>query len=109
MHLAEVARICREEISAICFRSCVVPNCVETMGTLENKTATFTPQDNEASTHTKMISKELEISPRKYQSCVAFNEDFLRRLDAYEVDLVVRSTDISTCRYTYRTSSICGT
>lgn len=26
---------------------------------LENKTATFTPQDNEASTHTKMISKEL--------------------------------------------------
>ena len=33
--------------------------CVETMQMLENKTATFTPQDNEASTHTKMISKEL--------------------------------------------------
>ena len=32
--------------------------CVETMQMLENKTATFTPQDNEASTHTKMISKE---------------------------------------------------
>ena len=31
----------------------------ETMQMLENKTATFTPQDNEASTHTKMISKEL--------------------------------------------------
>ncbi len=34
-------------------------SCVETMQMLENKTATFTPQDNEASTHTKMISKEL--------------------------------------------------
>ena len=33
--------------------------CVETMQMLENKTATFTPQDNEASTHTKMISEEL--------------------------------------------------
>lgn len=33
--------------------------CVETMKMLEDGTATFTPQDNEASSHTKMISKEL--------------------------------------------------
>lgn len=39
--------------------------CVETMQMLENKTATFTPQDNEASTHTKMISKELGDIDRK--------------------------------------------
>ena len=32
------------------------PAKVETMEKLVNKTATFTPQDNEASTHTKMIS-----------------------------------------------------
>ena len=29
------------------------------------------------------------ISPKEYESRAAFNEDFLRRLDAYEVDLVV--------------------
>ena len=29
------------------------------------------------------------ISPKEYKSRAAFNEDFLRRLDAYEVDLVV--------------------
>ncbi len=29
------------------------------------------------------------ISPKDYESRAAFNEDFLRRLDAYEVDLVV--------------------
>lgn len=33
--------------------------CVETMEMLENGTATFTPQNNEASTHTRMITKEL--------------------------------------------------
>lgn len=27
--------------------------------------------------------------PKEYESRAAFNEDFLRRLDAYEVDLVV--------------------
>ena len=31
------------------------------------------------------------ISPKEYESRAAFNEDFLRRLDAYEVDLVVES------------------
>ena len=29
------------------------------------------------------------ISPKEYESRAAFNEDFQRRLDAYEVDLVV--------------------
>lgn len=33
--------------------------CVETMEMLEKGTAEFTPQDNEASTHTSMITKEL--------------------------------------------------
>ena len=33
--------------------------CVETMEMLEQGTAEFTPQDNEASTHTSMITKEL--------------------------------------------------
>lgn len=33
--------------------------CVETMEMLEKGTATFTPQNNEASTHTSMITKEL--------------------------------------------------
>ena len=33
--------------------------CVETMEMLEKGTATFTPQNNEASTHTRMITKEL--------------------------------------------------
>ncbi|MCI7323613.1 MAG: methionyl-tRNA formyltransferase [Lachnospiraceae bacterium] len=33
--------------------------CVETMDMLEKGTATFTPQNNEESTHTRMITKEL--------------------------------------------------
>ena len=33
--------------------------CVETMDMLEKGTATFTPQNNEMSTHTSMITKEL--------------------------------------------------
>lgn len=33
--------------------------CVETMKMIEEGRAVYTPQDNEASTHTKMISKEL--------------------------------------------------
>ena len=55
-------RIAEDETGGSLFDKLAVAGarlCVETMDMLENNTAEFTPQNNDASTHTKMITKDL--------------------------------------------------
>ena len=49
------------------------------------------------------------ISPKEYESRAAFNEDFLRRLDAYEVDLIAKYRNRIINIHPSLIPSFCGT
>ena len=77
--------------------------CVETMDMLEKGTATFTPQNNEMSTHTSMITKELGNIDWKNRDEVQRQINELPKRIASSVDFVnaVKNGDRQVAQITF--------